>query len=155
MSLQIKALCHADSKHIYSLKLWDGEKTLHLDVMKELLMRLEKCNHYFYLDNLYNSFENTYCLFDLEDYITGTFRRRRDAPEFMNNTKLPDLLKNSVIPFTKNNVNVFQNSNIFTFISSYHNVKVENIELTFSITHNNENYNVFTTNSKQRICKRL
>ncbi len=148
--LQIKALCDSNSKYIYSLKLWDGEKTSLLNVMKELLMGLEKCNHHLYLDNLYNSFENTQCLFDLGVYITGTLRRRRGGPEFMNNTKLPDLVKNSVIPFTKNNVNVyvFKDSKIVTFISSYHNVKVENMESTFSITHKNENYNGFTTNSR-------
>ncbi len=86
--IQIKSLCDSNSRYVYSLKLWDGEKTTILASIKELINGLEYCNHYLFMDNYYNSLDNARSLLNFGVYITGNFRKRRGGPEIMNIKKL-------------------------------------------------------------------
>ncbi len=77
------------------MKLHDGDKKSLIEQMKYMLTGLENCNYHLYTDNLYNSYSNYINLLNIVVYITGTPRKKRGGPDFMNikrNTSVPKKL---------------------------------------------------------------
>ncbi len=153
--LQLRALCDSYTKYVYSLKFWDGNKTSHQDVIKYLISGLENCNHHLFMDNLYNSYETTLFLLSLGFYVTGTLRKRRGGPCFMNIPRIKSVTKTSIFPFTKNQVNslVYYDSKPVTLISTFHGIQNDKIKDRFEIKIHDSNITGYFTESKPEMIK--
>ncbi len=137
--LKLYELCDSKNKYVYSIKFWNGKSTSLIDTVKFLLSGLEFCNYHLYMDNLYNSFENSLNLLNVNVYVTGTLRKRRGGPLFMNLSRIKGVAKNSIFPFTKDKVNVivYYDTKVVTMISTFYDLSNDDLKSTLTVTPNN------------------
>ncbi len=129
------------------MKLYDGDRKTNIDVMLFLLKDLTYCNYHLFTDFFYNSYDNTKTLLEHGVNLTGTLRKRRGGPELMNVKKFRNIDKETVIPFSKTEINsfIYFDSKKVSFISSYINVDISHVKAEKYIIYNKIKYKGFTT----------
>ncbi len=132
-------LCDCRSKYVYVIKLWNGNKNTLLNIVKDLTKGLEYSNHHLIIDNLYNSYETSRELFSKGFYTTGTLRKRRGGPFFMNLPRVKSAPKKSIFPFSKTNVNcfIYYDSKPVTLILTYFDLSKDVKKTSIDIHPNN------------------
>ena len=123
--LKIYVLAESQTGFVCSMKPFLGKGSSLIDTIKYLVEDYKNLNRKVYMDNYYNSYQNTIILRNLGIYVCGTIRLNRLDDNLFKDYK-KSLKKNHMVCRQRNQVNVivWHDKKICSLISSFHNIEL-------------------------------
>ncbi|XP_053960478.1 piggyBac transposable element-derived protein 4-like [Anastrepha ludens] len=120
----VRMLCDSETGYICNMQIYSAQGIRLIETIHILVAPYTDVNHHLYMDNYYNSVDNTIALLKKKIRLCGTIRKNRGLPECLKKTNLK---KGQTIFRRKGDVllQIWQSKKEVCFISSIHSAEMK------------------------------